>query len=131
MCPIFLICAAIFFAPCLVLEKTRVLPTCFCKIVSKSAIFDGCLRKNISCVTLSVIDPEGATSMLIGNFIYIFAICKILGGIVAEKSITCFSFGTFCRIFLISGSNPISSIRSASSSTRIETLERDRVFLCI
>ena len=50
----------------------------------------------------------------------------IESGIVAEKNKVCFSFGSFGNIRLISWINPISSIRSASSSTKYFTWSRLR-----
>jgi len=47
---------------------------------------------------------------------------RISGGIVAEKNRVCLRMGTLATILRISFMKPMSSIRSASSSTRISTL---------
>ena len=79
-------------------------------------------------LTRSEVVPEGATSIRVGSFI-----CRVANSIisfesVAEKSIVCRAVGTRVMMRLICGQNPMSSMRSASSRTRIATWSSRMVF---
>ena len=62
-----------------------------------------------------------ATSILAGDFRKVLVIRSISGAIVALKNSVCRVLGVSWKIRSISGMNPMSSIRSASSTTMICT----------
>ena len=67
----------------------------------------------------STVVAAGVISIFSGFFRIFAASLAMSGGIVAEKNSVCFFSGVRAIIFLTSWINPISSMRSASSSTRI------------
>ena len=62
--------------------------------------------------------------MILKSFVIFFDNSSISLLIVAEKKSDCFEVGNFLRIIFISGKNHISSILSASSSTKYFTVSR-------
>ena len=70
---------------------------------------------------ISTVDETGVTSTLAGLWRSLSVSAWISAGMVAEKSKVCFLTGSNEIIFLTSWINPISSIRSASSRTKIST----------
>ncbi len=59
-----------------------------------------------------------------GSCMMVLASCTIFSGIVAEKRMVCLSLGRAFSICRMSSLKPMSSILSASSRTKNETLER-------
>jgi hypothetical protein len=80
-----------------------------------------------TCETPSATEVRRDTSMRAGESIMESASFRSGSGKLAENSRFCLSFGSMARIFRTSGRNPMSSIRSASSRTRISTRERSSV----
>ena len=68
---------------------------------------------------VSAVDDTGVTSTFSGLVNMVLASCWISFGIVAEKNSVCLFAGTLAMIFFTSCTKPMSSIRSASSSTSI------------
>ena len=71
-------------------------------------------------VMLVLVEAGRATSIRLGLSRNLSASFLIGGGMVAEKSSVWRCFGSFVQISSMSGMNPMSSIRSASSITRSE-----------
>ena len=82
------------------------------------------------CSTLALVVFCAATSTISGVCIKSCASLRIGGEKVAEKSRVCRCLGNICMILRISSMKPISSIRSASSSTTISTLFK-LMFFCL
>ena len=70
---------------------------------------------------ISTVDETGVTVTELGLFKITFAKLTISAGMVAEKKRDCLFFGKTANSFLISCTNPMSSIRSASSNTKNST----------
>ena len=82
----------------------------------------GCITWVMRCTVVL----RGVTWMLCGFRSRRSASSRISSLKVAENSRLCFSLGTRARIFFTSGMKPMSSMRSASSSTSIWTVDRSR-----
>ena len=67
---------------------------------------------------ISKVASTGVTATRTGSFKIAFASSAISLGIVAENSMVCLLEGISLTILLTSWMNPMSSIRSASSSTK-------------
>ncbi len=110
---------AILSAPCLVFEKIRAdLPS---SLFSTSiSAFTFCLLSTLvnCCSIVSTTEDTGATSTRSALLSISSDISTISSGIVAENSIDCLAGGSLLSMRLISWINPISSIQSASSSTK-------------
>ena len=79
------------------------------------------------CVTRSETGSSLETLISIGSCILLNAIFLISLAIVAENNRVCLSFGTESIMKSNSSANPISSMRSASSSTTSVMLERSSI----
>ncbi|MNS55854.1 hypothetical protein D3C72_886990 [compost metagenome] len=93
--------------------------------------FIACLTVNEICSILSTVNSFDFILILIGSVRYFLAILRILAFIVAENSTVCLDSGIFDNISLISSSNPIFNISSASSKITILILSNFNVFLLI
>ena len=69
-------------------------------------------------------EEMGSTATFTGSWSRELTRSVISGGMVAEKNRVCFWRGSHWRIFFTSWMKPMSSIRSASSSTKISSLSR-------
>ena len=76
------------------------------------------------CSILSTVLDGGLTVTFTGSLKKFLESLTISLGSVAENNIVCLLDGIAEQIFLISGRNPISNIRSASSKTRTPTLSK-------
>jgi hypothetical protein len=81
-------------------------------------------------VTSSAAALRAATCTSAGLRSSVFASVRISSGKVAEKSRFCRSRGSSAMMRLMSGRKPMSSMRSASSSTRIDTWLNMTVLFC-
>ncbi len=77
--------------------------------------------KYTDCSMASTGEDTGSTATRTGSWSREFTSSVISGGMVAENSMVCFCFGSHFKIFFTSWMKPISSIRSASSSTKISS----------
>ena len=75
----------------------------------------------------STAGASGAISIFTGSVTSSAASAAIAGDIVAEKNIDWRRTGSLEMIRLMSGRNPMSSIRSASSRTNISTWSRNTI----
>ena len=118
--PAFISIWATLSAPCFVLVNTNALSieVSFIKCTNKSFLSTFSTKYN-SCFTVSTVEDTGETITFTGSLRIVCASSIICAGIVAEKKSDCLLFGNVLNIFLISLINPISNIRSASSSTNI------------
>jgi len=84
----------------------------------------------MTCLTFSAGVRRAPISMVSGLCIAHWMSVSICGGMVAENSALCVCADIFRRGAATSGKNPMSSIRSASSSTRNSTLSSFNVPCC-
>ena len=68
--------------------------------------------------------PRGLTSITFGSFMVERASCSICSDMVAENSSVCRLAGSRLSTLRIAGKNPMSSMRSASSSTSTSIIDR-------
>ena len=78
-------------------------------------------RRTMCWAMVSAVVAGRATSMRTGSFRNCLVSRVISGGMVAEKNRVCFLGGVRRKIRSMSGMKPMSSMRSASSTTRIWT----------
>ena len=83
-----------------------------------------------TCVTSSAAALRAATCTSAGSRSSVLIRLRISSGKVAENSRFCRCTGRSAMMRLMSGRNPMSSMRSASSSTRIETWLNMTVLFC-
>ena len=84
---------------------------------------------NVSCFIFSIGDDNEPTAIRSGLFKYFSEILKILFGKVAENNKVWCSLGINFKISSIWGVKPISNIRSVSSKTKYETLDKSKLCL--
>lgn len=119
-------------APCLVLvNTTTLLIGCVFRKCRRRSFLFSLLTIYRLWLTVSTVLVSGAIRISAGLVRKSRARFMILGSIVAEKNKVCTFLGIWLWIFLISLINPISSIRSASSSVKISTLLRFTCFWLI
>ena len=112
-------------APCLVRVNTRALFTCSCsKISSSRAVLFFRSTRQTSWRMTSTGEDTGAAATFTGSWRRVSTRSKISGGRVAEKNMVCFFWGRRRMTFRTSWIKPMSSIRSASSSTKISKADR-------
>ena len=116
-------CSASRLAPCLVLVKTS---TCCQPVASRSGTTGGARLRSFAtrwtvCVTSSIGVLRGATSTSAGSCSMPLASVRISSENVAEKSRFWRLAGSSLITRRMSGMKPMSSMRSASSSTKIST----------
>ena len=90
----------------------------------KSSVLLALSVKYTDCSVSSTVLDTGVTATEAGFTSSDFASLSISGGIVAVKNIVCFFCGSSAITFLTSWIKPMSSMRSASSSTKNSTPER-------
>ena len=114
-------------APCLVRVKTRALLTFSCCRISssRSVLFFRSTRQTSWRITSTGVEM-GAAATFTGSWSSVSTRSKISGGRVAEKNMVCFFSGRSLMTLRTSWIKPISSIRSASSRTKISTCDRSR-----
>ena len=88
------------------------------------ASFSCCSARNTCCSARAAVVPLRATSTLTGSRRCARAKSATSPPVVAEKSSVCRARGSRARMRSSWGLNPMSSMRSASSSTRISTPSR-------
>ena len=114
--------------PCLVRQKTSVwrsgpvVSTC----ASRSR-FCSCGQAKTRCTTVEATTCSGATSMRTGSSEKVFEMAMISFDSVAERSSVWRLAGTVVMIRFSGGRKPMSSMRSASSSTTISMPDRSMV----
>src|SRR6185369_9934962 len=119
--------SATLLAPNLVRVNTSTwLQLCSWMMWASSCFFLARLTGCVIWVMLCTVVLRGVTWILCGLRSSRSARSRISSLKVAENSRLCLSLGTSARIFFTSGRNPMSSMRSASSSTRICTVSRCR-----
>ncbi len=112
--------SATLLAPNLVRVNTSTwLQLCSWMMCASSCFFLARLTGWVTWVMRCTVELRGVTWMLCGLRSSRSASSRISSLKVAENSRLCFSLGTSARIFFTSGRKPMSSMRSASSSTRI------------
>ena len=118
---------AILSAPCLVRLNTSALTTGGFKFLmsqgSRNFLLPFSTKYKLWSMRSTVLET-GSTFTKAGFFKMPAASCSISLGMVALNIRFCRSLGSFAITFFTSWTKPISSIRSASSSTKISTLER-------
>ena len=113
---------ATLLAPCLVRVNTRAFFTSSSRIRWESSLVLLFLStKYTDCWMASTGEDTGSTATRTGSWSREFTSSAISGGMVAENSMVCFLRGSHLRIFFTSWMKPMSSIRSASSSTKISS----------
>ena len=126
--PSWLSCSASLLAPCLVRVNTSTWNQ-FCVLIrceSSSRLRSRSTGCTV-CVMISTVELRRATSISAGASSRLSASSLISSENVAENSRFCRFFGSSARMRLMSRMKPMSSIRSASSRTRISTRERSRL----
>ena len=112
-------------APCLVRVKTRAFFTSSWRRMSSSrAVLFFRSTRQTSWRMISTGEETGAAAAFTGSWRRVSTRSRISGGRVAEKNMVCFFSGSRRMTLRTSWIKPISSIRSASSSTKISTLDR-------
>src|SRR3990167_8616847 len=123
--------SATLLAPNLVRVNTSTwLQLCSLMMCTSSAFFLPRPTGWITWLMRCTVVLRGVTWMCSGSFNSALARSRISSLKVAENSRLCFSLGTRARIFFTSWMKPMSSMRSASSSTSICTPERSRKPCC-
>ena len=112
-------------APCLVRVKTRALPTCSWSRMARRrlVLFPRSTRQTSWRMTSTGVDT-GAAAARTGSWRRVSTRSMISGGRVAEKNMVCFFWGRSLITRRTSWMKPMSSIRSASSRTKISTPDR-------
>ena len=106
-------------APCLVREKTSTEPSERSRSRLMSRSFFSAFSANMTLwLIVSTTDAGGVTVTCTGSWSIELASVTMSEGIVAEKKSVCRSLGSSGSIRLMSWMKPMSSIRSASSSTK-------------
>ena len=82
------------------------------------------------CAMRSTVVAAGVTATVAGSFSICLARSAMSCGMVAENSSVCRSCGSFATIFRMSWMKPMSSMRSASSSTNTSTPLSRTALLC-
>ena len=120
--PCFTKCFTTLSAPCFVRVKIKieVASTSFKISTNKAFLFPLSIKYN-DCLMISAVEETGVTSTRIGSRSIVPANFRISGAIVAEKNKFCRFSGKARISLLTSWMNPISSMRSASSRTKIST----------
>ncbi len=109
---------AIFSVPYLVLTNTIIDPSLVFSSSRNLSYFSDSEVCTTSCLMFCAGEDVASTATRTGLTMYLFDICTIFFGSVAEKSSVCLVFGMNLITRSICTENPMSSIRSVSSSTR-------------
>ncbi|MDT4859726.1 hypothetical protein FQZ97_942490 [compost metagenome] len=129
--PFFVRNSATLLAPNLVRVNTSTwLQLCWLMMWTSNCFFLPRPTGWITWVMRCTVVLRGVTWMLSGSLSRLLARSRISSLKVAENSRLCLSLGTRARIFFTSWMKPMSSMRSASSSTSICTPERSRKPCC-
>ena len=110
---------------CLVRQKTSTRSGAnLSRSASSSWVFWPWVTGHRCSSTVSAVSPVRAISTVTGSVRSASMVDLIDGGIVAEKSSVWCADGSSCMMRRMLGQKPMSSMRSASSSTRVSTCER-------
>ena len=123
-------CFIMRLARCFVRVKTNARGMLLSRKISvSSARLSACSTKSTFCSILPEIEAAGVISTLAGSLSMVEARSAISADIVAEKNSVCLFLGSVATMRCTSRTKPMSSMRSASSSTSTSTQSKRRCFL--